>query len=233
MHTSPEPSATGPFAPESFEHDPYLLTLTECGREWRLARGDMERLWETMTDFDGEDERLPYWAELWPSSLVLARFLRAEAACIAGRRCLDIGCGIGFTALVGQWLGAVVLGMDYEPAALSFARRNARLNQVPSPLWAVMDWRRPAIAPGSIDVAWGGDIMYERRFAEPLAYFLRHVLRPGGCAFVAEPTRTVYEAFFAAVNAQGLGMRCVHREEATALNAQERPVPVRVWQITR
>ena len=49
-----------------------FLTVNACGRDWTLERAaDMEALWESMTEFT-EDERLPYWTELWPSSLVLA-----------------------------------------------------------------------------------------------------------------------------------------------------------------
>ncbi|MDR2727486.1 MAG: class I SAM-dependent methyltransferase [Deltaproteobacteria bacterium] len=211
--------------------DPRPLAVTACGRVWYLERENMERLWDNMADFATDDERPPYWAELWPSSLVLASWLQTQTALIRGRTCLDIGCGIGFTALVGQWLGARVIGMDHESRALAFARRNAVRNGIGQPQWVAMDWRRPALAAGSIDVAWGGDIMYERRFADPLADFLRHVLRPGGVAFVAEPSRAVYDAFFPAVTGRGLGMRCAHREETAAVVRQERPVPVRVWRI--
>jgi len=213
--------------------DPSQLAVTACGRTWHLERENMERLWDGMIDFATEDERLPYWAELWPSSLVLASWLQTQAELIRGRMCLDIGCGIGFTALVGQWLGARVFGMDYEPRALAFARRNAVRNGTGQPWWIAMDWRRPALAAGSIDVAWGGDIMYESRFAGPLAEFLRHTLKPGGVAFVAEPSRAVYDAFFPAVAERRLGMHCVHRQEVAAVVPQERPVPVRVWRIER
>ena len=211
--------------------DPDLLTVTSCGRVWYLERENMERLWDSMIDFATEDERLPYWAELWPSSLVLASWLQTQAALIQDKMCLDIGCGIGFTALVGQWLGARVIGMDYEPQALAFARRNAVRNGISQPWWIAMDWRCPALAADSIDVAWGGDIMYESRFAGPLADFLRYVLKPGGVAFVAEPSRQVYEAFFPTAAQRSLGMCCVHREEVTAVVPQERSVPVHVWRI--
>jgi predicted nicotinamide N-methyase len=211
--------------------DPCLLAVEVCGRVWRLERENMERLWDSLAGFATDDERLPYWADLWPSSLVLALWLHANAAILRGKTCLDVGCGLGLTALVGQRLGARVIGMDYEPQALAFARRNAARNGVEHPWWVVMDWRFPALAAGSIDVAWGGDVMYERRFAEPLAGLLRHALKPGGAAFVAEPTRAVYDVFFAAVAGQGLGMRCAHREETVAVVPQERPVPVRVWRI--
>ena len=212
---------------------PPVLSVSVCDRIWHLERESVERLWDAMTDFDTDDERLPYWAELWPSSLVLARWLYAHAAQLHGMRCLDIGCGIGLTALIGQWLGARVIALDYEPQALAFAQRNAVRNGIAQPCWTVMDWRRPALAESCISVAWGGDIMYELRFAAPLAAFLRHVLKPGGVAFIAEPSRTVYDAFFAAVAGQGMGMACVHREETPAVVPQDRPVPVRIWRIER
>ena len=77
-----------------------FLTVNACGRDWTLERAaDMEALWESMTEFT-EDERLPYWTELWPSSLVLADWLYQRRESLRGQPCLDLGCGIGLTALV-------------------------------------------------------------------------------------------------------------------------------------
>ena len=77
-----------------------FLTVNVCGRDWTLERAaDMEALWESMTEFT-EDERLPYWTELWPSSLVLADWLYQRRESLRGQPCLDLGCGIGLTALV-------------------------------------------------------------------------------------------------------------------------------------
>lgn len=115
------------------------------------------------------------------------------------QHCLDIGCGLGLTAMVGQWLGAKMTAMDYEEAALHFAARNADINEVPQPLWTVMDWRRPAVRAQSMHRIWGGDIMYEKRFVAPVLRFLDHALAPGGAAWVAEPGRTVYDAFLHAL----------------------------------
>lgn len=87
---------------------------------------------------------------------------------ISGRTCLDLGCGLGLTALIGVWLGAGVIGIDYEPEALAYAWKNADLNDVSQPLWVIMDWREPAIATRSVDFICAGDIMYENRFVEPV-----------------------------------------------------------------
>ena len=65
-----------------------FLTVNVCGRDWTLERAaDMEALWESMTEFT-EDERLPYWTELWPSSLVLADWLYQRRESLRGQPAL-------------------------------------------------------------------------------------------------------------------------------------------------
>lgn len=179
-----------------------------------------------------EDERIPYWTELWPSSLVLAEWLALRRADIAGRRCLDLGCGLGLTALVGQWLGARVLALDYEEAALGFARRNADGNAVPQPLWVLMDWRRPALAARAFARIWGGDIMYEKRFVAPVLRLLAHALAPGGAVWVAEPGRSVYEAFRHALAGEGWTGRRVHTATVASPDGQGSPT-IGIWELTR
>jgi predicted nicotinamide N-methyase len=211
------------------------IELEACGRVWKLARcADLETLWAQMGEEDpGEDERLPYWTELWPAGIALCSWLFQKREAIRGRLCVDMGCGLGLTALVAQWLGARVLAMDYEPEALRCARDNAAANNIASPLWTVMDWRRPALAPRSASYLWGGDIMYEARFASPLLDFMEHTLASGGCAWVAEPCRSVYDVFRSALHSRGWAGRCVHEQYVEALYAQPVPVTVRVWELTR
>jgi len=171
-----------------------------AGRVWRLARpADLESLWAAMGEvcappgWDG-DERLPYWVELWPAAVLLARAIAARPELVAGRACLDAGCGLGLPALVAASCGGRVLAFDYEPEALIYARKNAALNLpagVAAPLFAAMDWRRPAVAKGAAEVILGADILYERRFFEPVAEFLDYALAPGGRALIADPERSV------------------------------------------
>lgn len=210
-----------------------ILRVMACGREWILERAaDMESLWEAMTEFT-EDERLPYWTELWPSSLVLADWLYEQRERLHGQPCLDLGCGIGLTALVGQWLGAKVIGMDYEPEALHYAYLNAEHNHVSQPCWVVMDWRKPAVQQHSLRFIWGGDIMYEQRFAAPVLDFLEYALADDGVAWIAEPTRAVYDTFRTALINRRWSGRCVWEKSIPALYPQERPVPVRIWEIRK
>jgi len=174
-----------------------VLQVDLLGRRWRLERvADLESLWDDLGEKDfGDDERLPYWVELWPSSILLSRWLHRHGADIAGRVCIDMGCGLGLTAMVGTSLGARVMALDYEEQALRYARRNAEANKVPGSVWTLMDWRFPGLRQGAADFVWGGDVMYEARFVEPVAAFLEHALAPHGRAWIAEPDRTVYGPF--------------------------------------
>lgn len=211
------------------------IRLTHCGRNWTLLRpADLESLWEAISDEEfEEDERLPYWVELWPASLALALWLKNNQERIKGRVCLDLGCGLGFTALAGVWLGARVLAMDYEAEALTFARKNADINALPHPLWVIMDWRKPAVAPKSCDFIWGGDVMYENRFVEPVFAFLDHALADNGLVWIAEPGRNAYEHFKRALLSRGWNSRCVVRERVEPLHTQDIPVSVNLWELSR
>lgn len=177
---------------------PGFVEAEVAGRIWRLTRpADLETLWQGLGEEDfGDDERLPYWVELWPAAVLLARHVARNAEQVRGRFCLDAGCGLGLGALVAASVGGRVLGFDYEPEALVHARQNAVVNQElldgnAAPRFAVMDWRKPALARGSVDLLLGADILYEQRFFEPVAALLDHALAPGGVAWIADPDRSV------------------------------------------
>ena len=93
-----------------------------------------------------EDERLPYWAELWPSSVALAHYT-AQCLDMSGQRVLELGCGLGLVGVVAALQGARVLCTDYEPDALAFARHNARCNASRGIRFRLVDWRQPALSP--------------------------------------------------------------------------------------
>ena len=211
------------------------IQVSCCQRIWQLSRPqDLESLWDKITPEEfNPDERLPYWVELWPASLALAELLQNKKADIAGKTCLDIGCGIGFTAIVASWLGAKVIGMDYEPEALAYARQNAFINSVPPPLWVGMDWRQPAIKAKSCTFIFGGDIMYEKRFVEPVFTFLDYALAENGCVWVAEPARNVYGLFQEMLKSKGWESHCISKQKVAPLHVQKSQVSVNLWELRR
>ena len=45
------------------------------------------------------EQNLPYWAELWPSGVALAGKITCDPRIVRGRRVLELGCGLGVTAV--------------------------------------------------------------------------------------------------------------------------------------
>jgi predicted nicotinamide N-methyase len=66
------------------------------------------------SDFD-RDERLPYWAELWPSSTILANFVTSDRR--PRGRAIELGAGVGLVSIAAALAGHEITASDcYEDA---------------------------------------------------------------------------------------------------------------------
>lgn len=211
------------------ERFPFDRIFESCGRMWHIRRANMDKLWANM---EGEEDA-PYWNEIWPSSLALAGWLYHMQNAIRGKRCLDLGCGLGFTALLGCFLGANVTAIDYKAEALEYAKINAAINNIRGVDFTVMDWRYPAFNPESFDFIWAGDIMYEKDFASPIASFLSSMLQKNGKAWIAEPGRDIFHCLLDIMPSYNLNYKRVRAIAVSPLTEQAVPVPVSLWEITK
>lgn len=206
------------------------LRIEVANRSWTVYRpGELEALWQQMGEADfGPDERIPYWVELWPASLLLVKWLDRNRNRVQGRTCLDVGCGLGLSACVAADAGAWVIGLDYILDALHYARANTRENQLASvPLWVQMDWRCPGLKPNCLDLIWGADIFYEQRFAQPLIRLFEHALAPGGRVWLAEPERSVSSRAWDLLREAGWE---VHRVMREAVATEGYTVNITIWE---
>lgn len=160
------------------------------------------------------DERLPYWAEPWPSSFALARHLVSDDSIVgagAGRRMLELGCGAGLVASAATLAGFSVTASDYYEDALRFARVNA-WNAVQRPLETLLlDWRALPEQLPRYDVVIASDVLYERPYAEIVAKTLARTLAEDGVAIVADPGRMATPAFIEACPSIGLRIERARR----------------------
>jgi predicted nicotinamide N-methyase len=150
-----------------------------------------------------EEEFLPYWAELWPSGLALARHVAARD--LRGLRVLELGCGLGLPALAAALRGADVLATDWAEDATELLRRNAERNAVLVHI-ARVRWSEPEplLRAAPWDIVLGADLLYEARNAEQLAELLPHL---GGEVLLAEPGRPYAKEFLERFQAEPVGER--------------------------
>jgi predicted nicotinamide N-methyase len=132
-----------------------------------------------------QDEFMPYWAELWPSALALAR--RVGARSLRGARVLELGCGLGLPSIAAALAGGRVLATDWSAEAVAFTQRNAAANgaelQAEVMPWADAD----ALAErGPWDLVIGSDVLYEPR---NVALVLEVLEQTVDHALIADPGR--------------------------------------------
>ena len=148
------------------------------------------------------DERLPYWAEPWPSGLVLARAMLARAG--RRRRLLELGCGAGLVAVAAALAGFEVTATDYYDDALGFAWLNVWRATHTSIVTRMVDWRAMPDDLTDFDVVLASDVLYEKPYAALVAAALGRTLGKRGVAIVADPGRIAAPAFLEQLRAESL-----------------------------
>lgn len=148
-----------------------------------------------------QDEYMPYWAELWPSALMLGQAI-AQQSWPANMQVLEVGCGLGLSGLVALALDMDVVFSDYDIAALDFAARNARLNGFDQFRTLPLDWRFPPVGL-QVPLLLAADVIYEARNISPLIRLISVVLAPGGECWLSDPDRPHKQKFQAALTARG------------------------------
>lgn len=148
---------------------------------------------EALIDEDAfaRDEFLPYWAELWPSGVALARHVAALD--LRGSRVLELGCGLALPSIAAALAGGDVLATDWSADALRVAEENAHRNGV-TLRTAHLRWS----APGPLEAAelvLAADVLYERRNADELLALLPQLVAVEGEALVADPGRVHAQGF--------------------------------------
>lgn len=175
-----------------------------------------------------KDERLPYWADVWPSSIILAgKLLELEGH---GKTALELGCGVGLSTLAATSAGFDVLSTDYYEDALDVTRANVFRNLGTIARTRLVDWRHLPVDLGTFDLVFASDVLYEKEYAELLPVLLRGLLTPSGFALIADPGRVAAPVFVEACATHGLLIR---DKETRPFEAGEIRQKIDLYQITR
>ena len=152
-----------------------------------------------------KDERLPYWADIWPSSRVLAQRIAGVRG--ARKQLLELGCGMGLVASSAARAGFDVMATDYYEDALLFTQVNVFGNVGVVPETRYVDWRSFPKDLEWFDYVIASDVLYEKEYAPLLADAFAQTLAQRGLGIVADPGRIGVEAFLAACGERSLEIK--------------------------
>jgi ETFB lysine methyltransferase len=122
----------------------------------------------------------------------------------AGRRLLELGCGLGLVSLAAIRAGFDVIATDYYEEALAFTELNARHNELPPPATRLVDWRRFPEDLGRFDLVVASDVLFEKPNIPLIAAAFSRTLAPGGRGLLTDPGRPPAAAFPAECERHGL-----------------------------
>ena len=159
---------TRPRNPDAFLEDPEILAANQ------------------------HDDSMPYWTDLWPSSLMMAEFVNAHVFPGPSRTVLELGCGIGLVGLALLCRGTHVVFSDSDSTAVQLALWNAGQNGFDQQVrfrGCLIDWFRPPKM--RFDTMIANDVLYEARLHEPLLSTAASMLDAEGRFWIGDPGRHV------------------------------------------
>ena len=201
-----------------------ILTIPVGGYDYRIrALSDLQQF----ADPTGRARRAgihsSLWSlfgQIWPAGRVLADTMHGFD--IAGKRILELGCGLGLASLVLAHRGADVVASDHHPLAESFLAYNAGLNDLPAIHYRDLPWELPDTSLGRFDLIIGSDVLYERSHGLQIATMMQRHARPVAELLLTDPGRGNIGAFSRAMAAQGYAV-----DEAYGLFDDESDAPGR------
>ena len=137
------------------------------------------------------EEFLPYWAELWASSVALAHDVALRS--LRGKRTLELGCGLGLPSIAAARAGGRVLATDWSSDAVMAAAANAERNDARIETLRCA-WGSPEaiVERAPWDLVLASDVLYEARNGEALLSLLP---RLGAEVWLADPGRAAARPF--------------------------------------
>ena len=151
-------------------------------------------------DVDGVAKKLgissatwPLFGVVWASSEVLAHLLFDYK--IAGKRILEVGCGIGLSSLMLNHRRADITATDYHPEAEQFLLENVLLNKGKKIPFVRTGWGDEESGLGQFDLIIGSDLLYEGNHVELLAGFINQHAKPHCEVMLVDPGRSYHSRF--------------------------------------
>lgn len=196
---------------------PVLSAMSFRYRYKTFSIGDIEiriRMPRDLKQFTGPDgqvkegsiseEALPLFGIVWHSAEILCRLMLDHD--IAGKRILEVGCGMALVSHLLNSLGADITAMDIHPVTAELINGNAALNHARPIPFLNASWSDDLPDLGKFDLIVGSDILYEPKHAKTLAPFINLHAKSRSEVIIVDPDRGQLEDFRKQMS--GYGFSC-------------------------
>jgi len=145
---------------------------------------------------DGEKLKLPFWAKIWPTSLLLS-YVLLKLPIQEGDKLLEIGAGMGLCGLVAAKLGFKVVISDIENDALLISQINVLKNGLKDVAKVQrVDFTKDRLEMGFRYII-GSEVLYKQEHFRPLVkFFLNHLKEKDSYVILAKDYHLKAKKFF-------------------------------------
>jgi len=139
--------------------------------------------------------RMSCWWGVTTAAVALSRHI-AALDWLAGKKAIELGCGLGLAGITAGLSGARVLFTDYMSEALDYAAENCRLNRLEESDTdlRILDWEAPQDM-GQFELVLGSEILYDYFFHGALIRLIDSILARDGVLLLADRKRLVVSRF--------------------------------------
>jgi predicted nicotinamide N-methyase len=150
-----------------------------------------------------ETDKIPYFADIWPSAIALANYIANMPALVKDQKVIELGCGLGLPSIVAAKCGAAsVTATDFHPACIPYCQANMICNNVPHVTCRTLDWRSPDLQD-SFNCILGSDLLYEEPQINALLSCIAKIQSARTQLVLADPLRKHIQAASDQLNAAG------------------------------
>ena len=165
-----------------------------------LQIAEMDRYIDKLVNQARPDQKieLPFWAKIWPASILLSYFINSMQVETSQKNLLEIGAGIGLCGLFAALKGFDVIISDYSDDALLFAQINILKNKLQNKATvAKVDFTKDRLNQ-KFDYILGSEVLYQEKSYRPLIkFFLAHLKStPHAEVILAKDYRRAAKKFF-------------------------------------
>lgn len=135
----------------------------------------------------------PLFGVIWPSSKVLAHLMCDYE--IAGRRVLEVGCGIALASLLLNHRAVDITATDYHPEVAGYLAVNTKINNDRVIPFVRTDWGDADSELGEFDLIIGSDLLYESEHVDLLSHFINQHAKAQCEVLIVDPGRGQHAKF--------------------------------------